>query len=283
MEGSTPTVLFGEGHGPESSTHVRFEEFEGPLALLLSLIEARRLDILTVPYLEALAMLPGDRLGNISSFVTVASQLILIKSRALLPPRGDSTVTGGEALDDAPDPEAELRARLLLYRAYRDAGSALQERVTGASGLFRREPAAAQAAAIAGARAPQRAPLDVGLLVDGLGLLIRIVPPPEPPPEVLARSVTVEERAAIIRMALRGAGVVVLQDILGGGTGGRRGLDGMNAVDTYVSNCGLLSAEVCETLYPWRVERTELIPDSAGAGRFRGGLGLRRTYRAPKR
>ena len=88
--------------------------------------------------------------------------------------------------------------------------------MTGASGLFRREPAAAQAAAIAGARAPQRAPLDVGLLVDGLGLLIRIVPPPEPPPEVLARSVTVEERAAIIRMALRGAGVVVLQDILRG-------------------------------------------------------------------
>jgi len=75
-------------------------------------------------------------------------------------------------------------------------------------------------------------------------------------------------------------GTVVLQDILGGGTGGRRGLDGMNAVDTYVSNCGLLSAEVCETLYPWRVERTELIPDSGGPGRFRGGLGLRRTYRA---
>jgi N-methylhydantoinase B len=75
-------------------------------------------------------------------------------------------------------------------------------------------------------------------------------------------------------------GTVVLQDILGGGTGGRRGLDGMDAVDTYVSNCGLLSAEVCETLYPWRVERTELVPDSAGAGRFRGGLGLRRTYRA---
>jgi N-methylhydantoinase B len=73
---------------------------------------------------------------------------------------------------------------------------------------------------------------------------------------------------------------VVLQDILGGGTGGRRGLDGMDAVDTYVSNCGLLSAEVCETLYPWRIERTELIADSGGPGRFRGGLGLRRVYRA---
>jgi N-methylhydantoinase B len=78
---------------------------------------------------------------------------------------------------------------------------------------------------------------------------------------------------------LRG-GTVVLQDILGGGTGARPGLDGMDAVDTYVSNCGLLSAEVCETLYPWRVERTELVPDSAGAGTFRGGFGLRRIYRA---
>lgn len=73
---------------------------------------------------------------------------------------------------------------------------------------------------------------------------------------------------------------VVLQDILGGGTGGRLGLDGMDAVDTHVSNCGLLSAEVCETLYPWRVERTELIPGSGGSGQYRGGLGLRRTYRA---
>jgi N-methylhydantoinase B len=75
-------------------------------------------------------------------------------------------------------------------------------------------------------------------------------------------------------------GMVVLQDILGGGTGGRQGRDGMDAVDTHVSNCGLLSAEVCETTYPWRVERTELIRDSGGAGTFRGGLGIRRVYRA---
>ena len=73
---------------------------------------------------------------------------------------------------------------------------------------------------------------------------------------------------------------VVLQDILGGGGGGRRDLDGLDAIDTHVSNCGLLSAEVCETMYPWRVERTELITNSGGAGRFRGGLGLRRSYRS---
>jgi N-methylhydantoinase B len=75
-------------------------------------------------------------------------------------------------------------------------------------------------------------------------------------------------------------GTVVLQDILGGGGGGRRGIDGLDAIDTHVSNCALLPAEVCETLYPWRIERTELVRDSGGAGTFRGGLGIRRVYRA---
>ncbi len=85
-------VRFGDGRRPEAATHVQVAEFDGPLALLLSLIEARQLDVLTVPlgeladaYLEALADLEADRLGNVSSFVAVASQLILIKSRAMLP------------------------------------------------------------------------------------------------------------------------------------------------------------------------------------------------------
>lgn len=73
---------------------------------------------------------------------------------------------------------------------------------------------------------------------------------------------------------------VVLQDVVGGGSGGRRGLDGLDAVDTYASNCALLSAEVCETIYPWRIERSELVRGSGGAGRYHGGLGLRRAYRA---
>ena len=87
-----PSVVFGEGRRPEASTRVAVAEFEGPLALLLALIEARELDVLTVPlgaladaYLDALATLDVDRLGNVSSFVAVASQLILIKSRAMLP------------------------------------------------------------------------------------------------------------------------------------------------------------------------------------------------------
>ncbi|MFL5775483.1 MAG: segregation/condensation protein A, partial [Chloroflexota bacterium] len=133
----TPAVVFAEGRRPEAATQVRLETsdletFDGPLALLLALIEARQLDVVSVPlgalaeaYLDALAALETDRLGNISAFVAVASQLILIKSRAILPRREE--LPPGTLPEEETDPEAELRARLLIYRAHRDAGRRLAE------------------------------------------------------------------------------------------------------------------------------------------------------------
>ena len=218
---TVPAVRFGEGRRPESALQVQVAEFEGPLALLLSLIEARQLDVLTVPlgglaeaYLDALATLDADRLGNVSSFVAVASQLILIKSRAMLPRR---TVLDPTALpDEGVDPEAELRARLLLYRAHRDAGLRLAEDAIRRIGLFRREPSVARAAAVAGARPGDGPTLDPARLVRALGRLAVIAPPADLPPEVLARAITITERAAVIRDALRDAPAVVLQDLLAG-------------------------------------------------------------------
>lgn len=70
----------------------------------------------------------------------------------------------------------------------------------------------------------------------------------------------------------------VISDIIGGGMGGFSGGDGMNAIDTHGGNCALLSAEVMETMSPFRVWSTSLVPGSAGAGRHRGGLAIRRDY-----
>lgn len=70
----------------------------------------------------------------------------------------------------------------------------------------------------------------------------------------------------------------ILHDIIGGGMGAHRGGDGCPAVDTHGGNCGVLSAEVIESTGPVRVRRSELRPDSGGAGRHRGGLGVRRDY-----
>ena len=219
---ATPAVSFGDGRRPESQTQVQMAEFDGPLALLLSLIEARQLDVLTVPlaaladaYLDALGRLTADRLGNVSSFVAIASQLILIKSRAMLPRRTDPT--DPLALpDEGTDPEAELRARLLLYRAYRDAGLRLAEDAVRRIGLFHREPSAAHATGLAGARPTDAPSLDPLRLVRALDHLAEIAPPPEPPSELMTRSITIAERAEIIRAALRDAPTFVLQNLLAG-------------------------------------------------------------------
>jgi segregation and condensation protein A len=216
-----PSVRFGDGRRPETATQVQLVEFEGPLGLLLSLIEARKLDVLTVrlgaladAYLDALASLESDRLGNVSAFVAVAGQLILIKSRAMLPrpPVADPSA-GGE---EAPDPEAELRRRLILYRAHRDAGLRLAEIALVRVGLFRREPSAAYATALAGARPLEAAPMDPAALVRALDRLAALAPPPELPPEVMTRTISLTERADIIRAALRDAPSFVLQELLEG-------------------------------------------------------------------
>jgi segregation and condensation protein A len=214
-------VSFDPDGRPGAGARVSLEDWEGPLGLLLGLIESRQLDILTVPlgslaeaYLDALAGLETDRMGHVSAFVAIAGQLILIKSRAILPRQPAATATG--LPDEGPDPEAELRARLLLYRAFRDAGAALQAIALERVGLFRREPSSAQAAALAGARPGPVRPMDPAVLAAALDRLAIVVPPPPPPPEALPRTITLGERAAIIRAAIREAGTIVLQDLLRG-------------------------------------------------------------------
>ena len=217
--GGAPGIAFSERRRPEDATQVRFADWEGPLGLLLALVEARRLDVMSVPlgalaeaYLDAMAGLEGDRLGNLSAFVAVASQLILIKSRALLPRPPDPAIP----LDDEVDPEAALRARLLAYKLYRDAGDRLQARSLAGNLLARREPSIALAAARAGAVEPLPPRLDPALLVHALDRLAVVVPPVIAASEAIQRTITLGERAAIIRAALAAAGPVVLQDLLSG-------------------------------------------------------------------
>jgi len=64
-----------------------------------------------------------------------------------------------------------------------------------------------------------------------------------------------------------------------GGYGGRFASDGPDAVQTHGQNTENAPVEETELNYPVRVERLSLIEDSDGAGRFRGGLGLRKDFR----
>ena len=68
-------------------------------------------------------------------------------------------------------------------------------------------------------------------------------------------------------------------EIFSGGTGARSGKDGVSATAFHLSNCKTAPVEIIESEFPTRVERFEMIPDSGGAGRWRGGLGFVRDYR----
>jgi N-methylhydantoinase B len=68
-------------------------------------------------------------------------------------------------------------------------------------------------------------------------------------------------------------------ETIGGGFGGRATKDGKDGVQVHITNTSNLPVEAIESEYPLLVERYELIDDSAGPGKYRGGTGLRRVIR----
>lgn len=119
---------------------VAVEGFEGPLDLLLELVEEKKIDILTVrlgelagEYLarvRALGTLPAD---EAAAFLWLASRLVLLKARSLLP-----SLEPLPAEDDEVS-EEELRARLLEYAAVRRRAAVLGDRLRGGERAFHRE------------------------------------------------------------------------------------------------------------------------------------------------
>jgi N-methylhydantoinase B len=72
----------------------------------------------------------------------------------------------------------------------------------------------------------------------------------------------------------------VYLETIGGGFGARATKDGLDGVHVHITNTSNLPVEGLEPEYPLVVERYELVDDSGGAGRWRGGMGLRRQIRA---
>ncbi|GAA5199987.1 hydantoinase B/oxoprolinase family protein [Rugosimonospora acidiphila] len=69
-------------------------------------------------------------------------------------------------------------------------------------------------------------------------------------------------------------------EVLGTGMGAVHDSDGVSGVTAYYTNLGITPVEVLESQYPVRINRFELVTDSGGAGRYRGGLSYRREYEA---
>ena len=97
----------------------KLEHFEGPLDLLLHLIEKNKVNIYDIPiveitsqYLDYVNRMEREDLNLVSDFLVMAATLIDIKSRMLLPKDEDKGEEEG-------DPREELVARLLEYRKFK--------------------------------------------------------------------------------------------------------------------------------------------------------------------
>ncbi|HEX5082097.1 MAG TPA: segregation/condensation protein A [Blastocatellia bacterium] len=122
---------------------VKLEIFEGPLDLLLYLIKKDEIDIYDIPishiteqYLAYLELMQELDIAVAGDFLVMASTLIFIKSKMLLPPEPKA---GGEE-DLTEDPRAELVERLLEYQKFKSAAQMLYSRGEIESACFTRGP-----------------------------------------------------------------------------------------------------------------------------------------------
>lgn len=105
---------------------IKIENFEGPLDLLCHLIDKNKMDIyeinlneITDQYIEYINQMEKQKLAISSEFLIMASTLLLIKSRGLLP---SSDSQGEEEIT-----EEELIRRIVEYKKYKEITSALRE------------------------------------------------------------------------------------------------------------------------------------------------------------
>ena len=124
---STITEAGTNGH-PEQTYRVHLEVFEGPLDLLLHLIEKQELEItkvslaaVTDQYLEYIQRLERITAENLVEFLVVAAKLLLIKSRALLP------VPPTEEGEEEEDLGEELAEQLREYKRFKELAQQLGE------------------------------------------------------------------------------------------------------------------------------------------------------------
>lgn len=142
----------------------KLEHFEGPLDLLLHLIEKNKVNIYDIPiveitsqYLDYVNHMDREDLNLVSDFLVMAATLLDIKSRMLLPKEEEDE-------EASEDPRAELVARLLEYKKYKYISQELAD-LEDSAGMHLYKPST-----IPPEVAKYEPPVDLDRLLDGLTL-----------------------------------------------------------------------------------------------------------------
>lgn len=183
---------------------IRTESFEGPLDLLLHLIKKNEVDIYNIPiatitrqYLDYLDVMKELNLDIAGEFLVMASSLIQIKSKMLLPVTADEE----QGEEEEEDPRAELVRRLLEYQKYKEAAVTLGQRELLGRDLFARKFVAPELSEIQ----PEQEPMEVELfdLLEAFRRVLKQVPA-ETFHDVGAEGLSIADRINEIILLLQG-------------------------------------------------------------------------------
>jgi segregation and condensation protein A len=197
---------------------VRLPVFEGPLDLLLHLIERNQLEITTVSlvavtdqFIAYLRTWDEPPMPRLAEFITMAARLLLIKSRSLLPrqSRQQQDDDDSDPLDDA---EA-LRRHLLEYKLAREIALALRARQLAGLQSFARPGRLVDPEAMLVWSPPQLVGLDVRALAAVFRRVLTEQRLAEPEPLPLP-SITVADKIAEVLALLAREGRALLEDVL---------------------------------------------------------------------
>ncbi|HEY3083171.1 MAG TPA: segregation/condensation protein A [Chloroflexota bacterium] len=190
---------------------LKLEGFDGPLDLLLALIERHELDITTI----SLARVADDYLAHVrsrptpdpellSAFIAVAARLLLIKSAVLLPrPRHEETA-------EVEDP-TDLTERLREYEAFRRAAASLREREeSGLRSYLRLAPLDPPA------RQPRAGGAEPQELLRALERVAAVALREAAPELVRPEPFTIGQKIALLRSRCDGGGCASFKDLLAG-------------------------------------------------------------------
>lgn len=201
----TKSTPFGQASDLGSAYPVSLPAFQGPLDLLLHLIEREELDIseislvgVTDQYLRTLALLEELEPGAIADFLMVASRLLFIKSRMLLPkPSSDD--------DEEEDSADDLLRQLLEYKRFKEVANQLRSREEAGLRVYVRT-----APRPALERRLDMGDVDLADLNAALRRALERIPTDPPIPRVRVYAITVAEQIdnvrSMIQEATRGEG-----------------------------------------------------------------------------
>ena len=183
---------------------VKFEVFEGPLDLLLYLIKKEEVDIyevnltqLATQFIEYIDMMRMLDLEIAGEFLVMASTLMYIKSRELLPVDQQVQVEGE---DEGEDPRWELIRQLVEYKKFKDAAAQLQTLEARQENIFPRLPGKLE---FETAAAPAKPDVSLFDLLNAVNAVLKRLGQRDNPRDIFEDKWTVSEKIQHIMGALK--------------------------------------------------------------------------------